>query len=178
MDYRVRTGDLAAVRMSDVIGRRRYLALPFYQDYFYPERIDHVLDLGLSAHQSRFRSGVILRGHDAVDFSERDRAVLELLRPHLRAREAMANLRRRIVESASSPDADGAVPTRGSLTNREREIVHLVATGKTNAQIAAELWVTPGTVKKHLENVYAKLGVSSRAAAASQMRSGSGIGSN
>jgi DNA-binding CsgD family transcriptional regulator len=58
------------------------------------------------------------------------------------------------------------------LTPREREIVFLVAAGKTNAQIAAELWVTPSTVKKHLENVYQKLGVSSRAAAATIVRSG------
>lgn len=43
---------------------------------------------------------------------------------------------------------------------------YLAAHGKTNTQIAAELWVTPGTVKKHLENVYAKLGVTGRAAAA------------
>ena len=41
----------------------------------------------------------------------------------------------------------------------------------TNAQIAAELWVTPATVKKHLENVYLKLGVGSRAAAASRVQS-------
>jgi DNA-binding CsgD family transcriptional regulator len=36
----------------------------------------------------------------------------------------------------------------------------------TNSQIAAELWVAPSTVKKHLENVYDKLGVNRRTAAA------------
>jgi DNA-binding NarL/FixJ family response regulator len=52
------------------------------------------------------------------------------------------------------------------LTAREREILELVAEGRTNAQIAERLWVSPGTVRKHLDNVYAKLGVHSRTAAA------------
>jgi DNA-binding NarL/FixJ family response regulator len=58
------------------------------------------------------------------------------------------------------------------LTTREREIVAAVAAGKTNAQIAADLWISPATVKKHLENTYLKLGVGSRAAAASRLSAG------
>jgi DNA-binding CsgD family transcriptional regulator len=55
------------------------------------------------------------------------------------------------------------------LTTREREVVALAAEGRTNAEIARELWVSPSTVKKHLENVYVKLGVSGRTAAASRV---------
>jgi ATP/maltotriose-dependent transcriptional regulator MalT len=55
---------------------------------------------------------------------------------------------------------------RAALTRREREVLDLVAAGATNAAVAEALVVAPGTVKKHLDNVYAKLGVSSRAAAA------------
>ena len=51
------------------------------------------------------------------------------------------------------------------LTDREREILELVAAGKTNAEIAEAIWIAPGTVRKHLENVYEKLGVHSRTAA-------------
>ena len=51
------------------------------------------------------------------------------------------------------------------LTGRERQILTLVADGLTNAEIAAALWISPQTVRKHLENVYAKLGVGTRAAA-------------
>lgn len=40
-----------------------------------------------------------------------------------------------------------------------------VARGKTNAEISEIHWLSPGTVRKHLENVYAKLGVSTRTAA-------------
>ena len=51
------------------------------------------------------------------------------------------------------------------LTEREREILDLVAAGKTNAEIAEAIWIAPGTVRKHLENIYEKLGVHSRTAA-------------
>lgn len=52
------------------------------------------------------------------------------------------------------------------LTPREREVLAWVARGKTNSEIALLLWVSPGTIRKHLENVYAKLGVNTRTAAA------------
>jgi DNA-binding CsgD family transcriptional regulator len=51
------------------------------------------------------------------------------------------------------------------LTAREREVLAWVARGKTNVEIAQLLWLAPKTVGKHLENVYAKLGVSTRTAA-------------
>ncbi len=50
------------------------------------------------------------------------------------------------------------------LTRREAEVVRLVMAGATNAAIAVELHVSPGTVKKHLDNVYDKLGVRGRGA--------------
>lgn len=51
------------------------------------------------------------------------------------------------------------------LTKREREVLSWVALGKTNAEIAVILWLAPSTVRKHLENVYAKLSVRTRTAA-------------
>jgi DNA-binding CsgD family transcriptional regulator len=54
---------------------------------------------------------------------------------------------------------------RPSLTTREVDVVRGLAAGKSTAEIAHELWVTPATVNKHLEHVYRKLGVSSRTAA-------------
>jgi len=52
------------------------------------------------------------------------------------------------------------------LTNREREILERVTTGRSNKQIAGEFWLSEQTIKYHLTNVYRKLGVSSRTEAA------------
>lgn len=51
------------------------------------------------------------------------------------------------------------------LTSRETQILELVANGASNIEIAKELFITEATVKRHLSNAYAKLGVSSRFAA-------------
>jgi len=59
----------------------------------------------------------------------------------------------------------GADPIGASLTEREREVLTLMAQGKENAEIAEELVVTERTVKFHVGNIYSKLGVTSRAAA-------------
>lgn len=55
------------------------------------------------------------------------------------------------------------------LTPREREILAWVARGKTNPEIAEILWIAPTTVRRHLENIYDKLGVHTRTAAATRM---------
>ena len=57
-----------------------------------------------------------------------------------------------------------------SLTPREREILDLVAEGNSNAEIAARLWLSTGTVRMHLQHIYEKLGVGNRTAAVAQLR--------
>ncbi|HVX18050.1 MAG TPA: AAA family ATPase [Acidimicrobiales bacterium] len=66
----------------------------------------------------------------------------------------------------------GVVPSRGrarvetgtALTVRELEVVRLVATGLTNAEVAKRLFVSPRTVTTHLSHIYRRLGISSRVA--------------
>jgi LuxR family maltose regulon positive regulatory protein len=76
------------------------------------------------------------------------------------------------------PGHRSAAPTRAAatvlvepLTGRELEILHLLAEGLSNSQIAARLVITPGTVKVHTNNLYAKLDVNSRTAAVARARS-------
>jgi DNA-binding CsgD family transcriptional regulator len=79
-------------------------------------------------------------------------------------------VRRRGERQLTVQQADGALllderHERIELTAREREVLAWVARGKTNPEIARLLWLASSTVGKHLENVYAKLDVSTRTAA-------------
>jgi len=58
---------------------------------------------------------------------------------------------------------------RLGLTDRQAEVALLLIDGATNRQIASALGISPGTVRKHLEAVFATLGVNSRAAAAAAL---------
>jgi DNA-binding NarL/FixJ family response regulator len=59
-------------------------------------------------------------------------------------------------------------PSTGPLSQRELEVLRLVAAGHTNREAAARLFITEATVKTHLLNIYAKLDVNDRAAAVAE----------
>ena len=71
-------------------------------------------------------------------------------------------------QSASQPV--GAGPA-GLLTARERDVVALLAAGLSNRAIASELFITPATAARHVANILAKLGFSSRSQVAAWVRS-------
>jgi DNA-binding CsgD family transcriptional regulator len=231
-----RLGRFGALKFSDFLGRRDLQRNPLYNLLLAPlglrDSLAVRLPIGPATWTKRF---CFDRG--GGDFGTRDRAVLEILSPHLvrlyragvnqrRLHEALAvyeaaeaavvllepgeriafasTAARQLLQryfgrnGAALPEPleswlrdGGSEPLLTSagdrvlaielvdeallleerrqlppLTAREREILELVAEGRTNAEIAERLWISRGTVRKHLDNIYAKLGVHTRTAAA------------
>jgi DNA-binding CsgD family transcriptional regulator len=151
-----RTGDLRTViKISDFYSARQWHGTGMYTDLYRPIGIEHELMVtlppgpGTPALPGRTVRLFCMRGPGA-DFSEADRALLTLLRPHLQRAYLDAEQRRNPVPE---------------LTPRQRQLLGLLAAGHTNAQIARRLGLSEGTIRTHLENLYRRLGVSSRTAA-------------
>ena len=154
--YTARTGDQRSViKCSDFYSVRQWHSTGMHTDFYRPMGLEHTLMVCLpsalppTAGPGRYVRLDFSRG-PGPDFSERDRAVLTLLGPHLD--QAYLDVQRR----------RHPVPR---LTPRQTGLLHLVADGHTNSQIARRLGISEGTVRTHLENIYDKLHVSSRTAA-------------
>ena len=154
--YCARSGDLRSVtKLSDFYSARRWHSTALYSDYFRLWGTERALLMVLPAGSASglgrtVRLEFCRDERGAPDFSERDRALLALLRPHLRQAYFDAERRR-----SGTPQ----------LTPRQWELLRLLAAGHTNAQIARRLGVSDGTVRIHLQNIYARLQVPSRTAA-------------
>jgi DNA-binding CsgD family transcriptional regulator len=148
--YADRTGDIVSVTMaSDFCSTRERHNTGMYIDYERYWGVEHEIKVVLPAGPGRTLRLMFSRGSGS-DFSERDRTLLALLRPHLQA-AYVACERLRL----------GVAP----LTTRQREILQYVAAGMGNRQIARRLGLSDATVRKHLENIFARLQVTSRTAA-------------
>ena len=88
-------------------------------------------------------AGLYTRARGTGYLPERDRALLTLLRPHLDQAYLDAERRRHPIPQ---------------LTPRQKDLLHLLAAGHTNIQIARQLGLSEGTVRTHLENIYTRLG--------------------
>jgi DNA-binding CsgD family transcriptional regulator len=149
------TRDWRAHRLTDFVTRRELRRSRIYAEWFRPAGVEHELAFGLDSPLTHTKVFILDRV-GGPDFDDRDLAVLDVLRPYFAMRYDAARPAQRAPEAADSCE---------SLTAREREVLRLVAEGRTNAQIAEQLWISGGTVRRHLENAYAKLGVHTRTAA-------------
>ncbi len=115
-------------------------------------------------------TGFEVGGVDYVVKPIRIEEVLARLNAHVRnaraAREALAqvSMLQRPLPLNASPETDRLL--QASLTPRETEVLTWLARGKTNRDIAEILGMSHRTVNKHLEHIFEKLGVETRAAAA------------
>jgi DNA-binding CsgD family transcriptional regulator len=158
VNYYRDTGDGQATRLSDFVAVAAWHRLGLYAEFFRPIPIEHQLAITLADPDGTV-VGIALN-RTGRDFTDDERELLGALRDPLARQLARVNRRRLSRAMAPLPIA---------LTERELEILRLVAAGRTNVAIAHAIGVSPRTVAKHLEHTYRKLGVDSRAAAVARL---------
>ena len=138
--------------ISDRVTQRAFQRLEIFQDVYRPVDTADCFRLYLPAPTGK-------SWHFSFECSQwglrpRGRELLESLRPHfVRHRQQWR------------PTSNGLE----TLTAREREILEAVANGETNAQIAKRLWISPYTVRAHVEHIFRKLSVKTRTEAAARL---------
>ncbi len=147
LDCRDRLPELSDVRTA-VLHRRDDRAIPFALGQDLADRIPNAVL-------------VELEGMDHFPWLGDSTAVLDATLAHLAGRDPR-------------PAAPARPATPTGLSDRELQVLRLVAAGRTDAEIAADLVLSPHTVHRHVSNIRTKLGVPSRAAAAAWMASRAG----
>ncbi len=148
-------------------------------------RIEILALLALVCHQLKDETAALQNLQDALDLAEPGgwiRTFVDLGEPMLALLKCFLEyhpaqpLARQVLDAcrtpfpaqvSSAPIIDGQAPSDGqalanNLTRRETEILSLLAEGLSNKEIAEKLFVSPGTVKTHLKNIFKKLGVKRR----------------
>ena len=152
-------------RISDSVPFERFREGELYADYYRRVGVDHAVALPVYVDDGWLVSFVLNRR--GRDFDDREVALLEEVRAPLAGLFACTRLLddARRVWQGSGDTAPPALSANLPLSRRENEVLRWVAAGKTDRDIAQILTISPRTVHKHLQRVYAKLGVETRTAA-------------
>ncbi|WP_395738315.1 LuxR C-terminal-related transcriptional regulator [Prosthecobacter sp.] len=156
-------GDSTVFTISDFLTRRQFERTGLYQEV--------VRHFGV-----RDQLGIILPvpGHIlgiAVNrdtgFTSEEKKLMQMLQPHFVRAFENAQL---FTSLRGASEMDFRSWRKHGLTQRECEVLRWVVEGKRNGEIATILGTKPGTIAKHMENLFAKLRVETRSAAAAQAR--------
>jgi DNA-binding CsgD family transcriptional regulator len=146
-----------AVRRSDLVPRAEYCRRGLWADVERLVGAEDQLCLWLEVPGENFLRRMFFLTTRRDGISDRDLRVLELLTPHLIRLYSRAATRRTTPRGLEA------------LTPREREVITMIAAGRTNRETARYLWISPHTVRAHLEHIFEKLEVTTRAAAVARV---------
>ena len=151
-----------ALTISDFIGDRQFRRTGLYAEMCKPLGVRAVMKVFLATGGATGASFVF--DTTRIRFTDSDRLALQRLIPYLVQLRRNAHARKTYLALLNST---AAARTRlQCLTSRERVVLARAAAGETNAMIAQALFISPGTVRKHLEHIFDKLEVRTRTEAA------------
>jgi DNA-binding CsgD family transcriptional regulator len=163
-----------AAKISDRMTTPAFHNTGLYVEFYRKLRVEDQLVLKVSTAAGRGTGIALSRG--SRSFTDVHRQRLNRLAPHVI--QAYRNAKRvTVLERANAAPQESvlAVLEELGVGRRESEVLLAIAGGLTNKSAAAMLGVSPLTVKKHLENVYTKLGVENRSAAIARLLRALGI---
>lgn len=166
----MKTRDGQAHAISDFLSRRHFRSMELYRNFYRRYRTEDQLSVA-ALFDEQWLLGIVIN-RDTWGFTEREKAMLNALRPfyfrvyaRLSRLAEFSMLDKGVPLQAGSRKALSERLRKRGLTPREADTAALLAEGQTNAELAAALGICTGTVRKHVDNVFRKLGARNRAEA-------------
>jgi DNA-binding CsgD family transcriptional regulator len=163
VEYYLRTHDGRATRFSDVLTRRKLHRLDLYREVYRPLGVEYQIAFTLPSPSQQVLGIALSRGKR--DFTATERDLLNMSRPYLIQVYRNALSHTLLAQGAGRQIVVSDLRTLG-LTQRQSEVLRLVAMGHSDQDAAAALDIGIRTVQKHLERCYRTLDVSGRSQAA------------
>lgn len=159
------TREVNVYRDLDLVDVERRDATPIYREWMEPQGIYYGCTATLAHAGTPLGTVTLFREREAGDFHPREMRALKEIARH--ASIALARIAHIGGAQTSAGNAAPAVEAhalaeRHDLNPREAEVLGLMLAGRTNREMAAELFISESTVKKHVNAVYRKLGVRNR----------------
>lgn len=172
-------GNSIVYRESDVVDPKLWRQSKFFLEFCQPNEIKYILQVVLCYNNIYCGNLLLFRDHNsinAIDFSDKDMFIMNLLTGHLELGIARLQSGRDIQDLYQSAEnieklennkdnekltVDECV-LQFHLTKREEQILRLILEGYQTNDICNELFITLNTLKKHIFNMYRKLGINSR----------------
>jgi DNA-binding CsgD family transcriptional regulator len=155
-------GGETVVHMDSIMTSHFINQSAYYQDFLKPLNYRYVADIFFRAEGNIIAVITLLRDPLQGEFTNSELSLLRKLQPFLEYTLNTVYMPKRITERATIED-------RYELTDRELDVVELVISGASNKAIAKELALGLATIKTHLQHIYHKAGVFSRAELLSQV---------
>ncbi len=153
------SGKMLIYRETDIIADEKRVETDYYKKVYKPNNWHYSLQMVLARKKSFVGVITFYRTIGKEDFAYDDIFILDLLKDHLAYR---------LYQHKTSLDITGdkltisAAVDKYSLTRREETILRFLLSGKTNVSICEELTISENTLKKHILNLYRKLGINNR----------------
>lgn len=148
-------------RESDLINNEIRVKSPFYLKYLKPSGLVNVAGISICEKGVCMGAITLYRTEKRGDFSDKDIYILKQFLPHLQNKLSME-----YEEIQCNFKNYGSeyylLAHEYNLSKREIEIIKLICKGKNNMEISGILSISVNTVKKHISNIFAKMGVDSR----------------
>ena len=154
------SGKASVYRETDIISDEERKQTDYYKAIYVANRWHYSLQLVFAMNGVFLGAASFYRNVGKADFTYEDVFIADSLKDHISLR-LYNEMLKRSDEAAVKPSVN-EVAEKYNLTKHEKIILRLLMDGKSHPEICEELVITNNTLKKHIQNIYRKIGVTGR----------------